>query len=103
MGPNSVHDRSSLPSAAAMAGADSTTLAVKRREPSGSRSVRRLRRDGHVPGIVYGGGKDPLPFSIDARELRIALAHAGAVLDLQVDGQRGTPVVVKELVRHPLN
>jgi large subunit ribosomal protein L25 len=86
-----------------MAGADSTTLAVTSREPSGSRSARRLRRDGHVPGIVYGGGKDPLPFSIDARDLRIALAHAGAVLDLQVDGQRGTPVVVKELVRHPVN
>jgi large subunit ribosomal protein L25 len=65
--------------------------------------VRRLRRDGHVPGVVYGGGEDPVSFSIDARELRIALANAGAVLDLQIDGQRGTPVVVKELVRHPVN
>jgi large subunit ribosomal protein L25 len=86
-----------------MAGADSTTLAVATREPSGSRSARRLRRDGHVPGVVYGGGKDPVSFSIGSRELRLALAHAGAVLDLQIDGERGTPVVVKELVRHPVN
>jgi large subunit ribosomal protein L25 len=86
-----------------MAGTDSTTLAVTARAPDGSRSARRLRRTGHVPGIVYGGGQDPVAFSIDSRELRIALANAGAVLDLQIDGQGGSPVVVKDLVRHPVN
>lgn len=79
------------------------TLAVTRREPSGSRSVRRLRREGNVPGVVYGGGEEPVSFAIDSRELRIALANAGAVLDLAIDGDRGNPVVVKELVRHPVN
>jgi large subunit ribosomal protein L25 len=33
----------------------------------------------------------------------LALAHAGAVVDLSVDGEAGTPVVVKELTRHPVN
>ncbi len=79
------------------------TLAVSRRDPSGSRSVRRLRREGNVPGVVYGGGEDAVAFAIDSRELRIALANAGAVLDLAIDGQTGTPVVVKELARHPVN
>lgn len=79
------------------------TLAVSRREPSGSRSVRRLRRQGNVPGVVYGGGEDAVAFAIDSRELRIALANAGAVLDLTIDGQSGTPVVVKDLARHPVN
>jgi large subunit ribosomal protein L25 len=65
--------------------------------------VRRLRRAGNVPGIVYGGGKDPVPFEVNSRELRIALAQGGAVLDLQLDGSTGTPVVLKELVRHPVS
>jgi large subunit ribosomal protein L25 len=56
-----------------------------------------------VPGIVYGGGEDSIPFQVDARELRQALAHAGAVLDLAIDGGGSTPVVVKELARHPVS
>jgi large subunit ribosomal protein L25 len=79
-----------------------TTLDVALREPSSSRAVRRLRRAGDVPGVVYGGGKDPQSFSVHARDLRHALSNAGAVLDLRIDGLRGTPVVVKELARHPV-
>jgi large subunit ribosomal protein L25 len=86
-----------------MARADTTALPVAHREPSGSRGARRLRRGGNVPGIVYGGGEDPVLFQVEARTLRLALQHAGAVLELQVDGATGTPVVVKELVRHPVS
>ncbi len=84
-----------------MATAQGTGLIVDLREPSGSRGARRLRRTGKVPGIVYGGGEDPLTFAVDARLLRQALAHAGAVIDLSVDGA-STPVVLKELIRHPV-
>jgi large subunit ribosomal protein L25 len=92
-----------LPSFAAMAGSRSTALTVALRETSGSRAVRRLRREGFVPGIVYGGGDDPLSFQVESRELRNALHHAGAVLDLSVDGAQATPVVLKELSRHPVS
>jgi len=86
-----------------MADRTATALKVARREPAGSRSARRLRREGEVPGVVYGGGEDPVAFSVGARDLRHALADAGAVLDLQLDGGSGTPVVLKELVRHPVS
>lgn len=86
-----------------MSDQSSTALAATRREPSHSRETRRLRRAGLVPGIVYGGGQEPVAFSINARELRNTLAHAGAVLDLQIDGDKGTPVVLKEIVRHPVS
>jgi large subunit ribosomal protein L25 len=86
-----------------MARTDTTALKVAGREPGGSRATRRLRREGLVPGIVYGGGEEPLAFQVDARELRQALAHAGAVLDLTIDGAGATPVVLKELARHPVN
>jgi large subunit ribosomal protein L25 len=85
-----------------MATAQTTALPVERREAAGSRAARRLRRAGNVPGIVYGGGEEPIPFQVDARELRHALQHAGAVLELSIDGTGSTPVVVKELTRHPV-
>jgi large subunit ribosomal protein L25 len=91
----------SLPSARAMATTAATVLAVEPRDPSGSRSARRLRRSGKVPGVVYGGSEDPVSFQVDARELRNALAHAGAVIDLTLSGAT-SPVVLKELVRHPV-
>jgi large subunit ribosomal protein L25 len=86
-----------------MAIEDDSKLAVSRREPGGSRAARRLRRTGCVPGVVYGGGSDPMPFQVDARVLRLALQHRGAVLNLSVDGANPAPVVVKELARHPVS
>jgi large subunit ribosomal protein L25 len=76
-----------------------TKLEVNRRTPEGSRSARRLRRTGRVPGVLYGGGDEPVSFDVDARELRLALARAGAVLDLSVDGGGATPVVLKDAQR----
>jgi large subunit ribosomal protein L25 len=85
-----------------MATAQATTLSVELREPFGSRAARRLRHTGKVPGVVYGGGEVPIAFAVDSRDLRQALAHAGAVLELNIDGASSTPVVLKELIRHPV-
>jgi large subunit ribosomal protein L25 len=85
-----------------MSDQSSTVLAVTGREPGHSRATRRLRRAGLVPGIVYGGDSEPIPFAIEARELRNTLARAGAVIELTIDGGKGTPVVLKDLVRHPV-
>jgi large subunit ribosomal protein L25 len=79
-----------------------TKLDVASREPDGSRSARRLRRTGRIPGVLYGGGADPLSFSVDARELRHALAGSGAVVDLSIAGGKPTPVVLKEAQRDPV-
>jgi large subunit ribosomal protein L25 len=79
-----------------------TKLNVNSRSSGGSREARRLRRTGRVPGVLYGHGADPVGFDADARELRMALAGSGAVLDLSVDGQKAAPVVLKEAQRHPL-
>ena len=79
-----------------------TKLDVNSRVSSGSRAVRRLRRAGRVPGVLYGGGGEPVGFDADERELRHALAGSGAVLDLSVDGGKTTPVVLKDAQRHPV-
>jgi large subunit ribosomal protein L25 len=80
-----------------------TKLSVNSRSAGGSREARRLRRSGRVPGVVYGGGGEAVGFDADARELRVALASSGAVLDLSIDGSKATPVVLKEAQRHPIH
>jgi large subunit ribosomal protein L25 len=79
-----------------------TRLDVKTRAAEGSRGARRLRRESRVPGILYGGTGEAVSFDADARELRLALASSGAVLDLSVDGAKPTPVVLKEAQRDPV-
>ena len=81
---------------------DTTTLTVAPRTVEGSRANRRLRRTGLVPGVVYGGEGEPIAFQVDARLLRNALAHGGAVIRLNVEGTGETPVVLKEQQRHPV-
>jgi large subunit ribosomal protein L25 len=81
---------------------DTTTLTVAPRTVEGSRANRRLRRTGLVPGVVYGGEGEPIAFQVDARTLRQALAHGGAVISLTVEGAGETPVVLKDQQRPPV-
>ncbi len=81
---------------------DTATLELSERTEHGSRAMRRLRRQGTVPGVIYGGKGDPVPFAVDARILRNTLAHAGAVLEVTIGSGKTEPVVVKELQRHPV-
>ncbi len=82
--------------------ADRATLNVSPRERFGSRASRRLRREGLVPGVVYGHGGDARPFQVPERELRTLLGGGHTLLDLQIEGSAAVPVVVKEQQRHPL-
>jgi large subunit ribosomal protein L25 len=70
-----------------MAG-ERTKLTVKKREHLGSSETRRLRRQGLIPGVLYGRG-EPISISIEERELRRALTGAAglhSILDVEVDG-----------------
>jgi large subunit ribosomal protein L25 len=70
-----------------MAG-ERSKLTVARRERLGSSETRRLRRQGLVPGVLYGRD-EPISICIEERELRRALTGAGglhSILDVQVDG-----------------
>jgi len=85
-----------------MARSTSTSLTIQPRDISNSRATRRLRREGRVPGVLYGLGQEPLCFSVDGRELRHALHAAGAVLELSGDGESATAAVLKDSQRHPV-
>jgi large subunit ribosomal protein L25 len=85
-----------------MAATDSTTLPLTARDPEGSRSARRLRREGLVPGVIYGGGDAPQHFAVDARTLRNTLARAGQVIEVAIDGGSNANVLIKDVQRHPV-
>jgi large subunit ribosomal protein L25 len=81
---------------------DRATLKVSHRDTFGSRATRRLRREGLVPGVVYGQGNEARPFQVSARELRILLSEGHTLLDLELDGSKAVPVVIKEQQHHPV-
>jgi large subunit ribosomal protein L25 len=77
-------------------------LTVAQREVFGTRATRRLRREGLVPGVVYGHGGDARPFQVPARDLRTALGTGQNLFDLELDGSKAVPVVIKEQQHHPV-
>jgi large subunit ribosomal protein L25 len=68
----------------------------------GSRNSRRMRRDGLVPGVVYSGGSEAEPFQVSEREVRNITSEGAALFDLEIDGGKAIPVVIKEEQLHPV-
>jgi len=75
------------------------SLSAKPRTITGTRAMNRLRRDGKIPGVVYGREFGAaLPIEIEARDLRAALhGHSlNAVITLHIEGRGPLPVMVHE-------
>ncbi|HTR74902.1 MAG TPA: 50S ribosomal protein L25 [Solirubrobacterales bacterium] len=79
-----------------------TTLNVAPRADFGSRSARRMRREGLVPGVVYSGGAEATAFQVSERDVRSVIAEGAALFDISVDGGKARPVVIKEQQLHPV-
>jgi len=80
------------------------TLEAKQRDGLGKNHVRRLRRDGLIPGIVYGRGRDPMPVAVEGKALRAALrttSGMNVLIDLALANgdQESRTVMVKDLQR----
>ncbi len=73
------------------------------REDAGKGASRRLRRNGQVPGVVYGGKTEPKMITLSHNELALHLEHEAFyshILNLKVDG-KAEQVILKDLQRHP--
>ena len=81
-------------------------LQVLERDSRGTRESRRLRKQGLIPGVLYGRGKEPHAFTVPERELRRALtggAGLHAILDVTLDGQKTTrPSILKQYQQDPI-
>jgi large subunit ribosomal protein L25 len=79
-----------------------STLKAAPRADFGSRSSRRMRRGGLVPGVVYSGGSEAEPFQVSERDVRNITSEGAALFDLEIDGGKAIPVVIKEEQLHPV-
>jgi large subunit ribosomal protein L25 len=83
---------------------DRPKLAASRRTVTG-KAVSRLRREGHLPAVVYGHGMDSESLSIDTHEFEVLRRHTGAstLIDLAVEGGKSRPVLVHSVQIHPVS
>ena len=82
---------------------DNLQINANTRTELGKAAMRRMRREGLVPGVVYGGEGDPVSFTVVENDLFKSLrqeAFSASVLTLDLGGKQES-VVIKELQRHP--
>src|SRR5690554_7110646 len=78
-------------------------IKVQRREDGGKGASRRLRRDGQVPAIVYGGELAPVNIQLSHNEVLLASEHDwfySSILDLSLNGE-AQAVLLRDVQRHP--
>ncbi len=78
-------------------------LVAEYREDTGKGSSRRLRREGKVPAIVYGGGRPPRNITLDENALFMQAQNESffsSVLTVKV-GERTQPCILKDIQVHP--
>jgi len=80
-------------------------LNVEVRERTGTGGARETRREGLVPGVLYGGDKDPVAIAVKSNEFRKAL-YTGKLLGHLVTlkhGKETQPVIAKDVQFHPVS
>jgi len=85
---------------------DNVRLPAHPRHETGSRAANRLRKQGMIPGVLYGHGKPAVLFAVEPAHLREAMStEAGrhAVLEVALEGQKRTHrAIIKELELDPV-
>jgi large subunit ribosomal protein L25 len=83
---------------------DTNTIIAELREDVGKGASRRLRRQGKVPAVIYGGHRDPVTLSVEQGELLHAVeneAFFASILEIKVGKDRTQQAVVRDMHRHP--
>ena len=76
---------------------ETNVLEAQARKPGTKNEARRVRREGMIPAVVYGAGKDSLPVSVDPRVvIRILNSESGhnTIFDLTLDGEKTKAMIV---------
>ncbi|MCY0927251.1 50S ribosomal protein L25/general stress protein Ctc [Streptomyces sp. H27-H1] len=77
-------------------------LSAKTRTQFGKGAARQARRDGLVPGVIYGHGTDPKHVDVEGHGLALALRTANVLLSLDIDGGGTELVIPKAVQKYPL-
>jgi large subunit ribosomal protein L25 len=88
--------------------AQQVKLRAQKRTVVGRNAVKKIKKEGLVPGIVYGSQSEPMPLQVEARDLTNVLAHASSehvLVELEIaDGNQSTNrlALIQEVQHHPL-
>ena len=83
---------------------ETITVTAEIREDVEKGASRRLRRDGKVPAVIYGGQRDPVSLTLQQNELRHAAeneAFYASILEIKVGEDRTQQAVIRDMQRHP--
>ncbi len=88
-----------------MSGYD-TVWKVQKRTDEGKGASRRLRRQGLVPGVIYGAGKEPVLITVESNFIEHTIEDPrvyNTIIDIEVEGGDKEKAVLKEVQRHQVN
>ncbi len=82
--------------------AETLVLDATKRTESGKSVARQLRRDGVIPAVLYGHGRDPEPLSILKVDFEKALASVSGMSIIKIKiGSKTSRALIQEIQRHP--
>lgn len=80
-------------------------LKVKERDNKGSAEVRRMRKQGNIPGVLYGGEGAAMALTVEEKALRHAIGHERGtfIINLAIEGKdESKPALIKEFQTDPI-
>ena len=78
------------------------SLTARKREETGKKIAKTFRREGRLPAVIYGGGEEPTPLTLDHREFETFLRkHRGesVVINLEVEGGEAKKALLRDIQR----
>lgn len=85
--------------------AQQANLQAATRTDTGKGAARSLRRDGKVPGVIYGHGRTPEALTVDTNALNkmlIGISAATTIVDVAIDGRAPVKALIREIQRDAL-
>ena len=79
---------------------DTNSIIAELREDVGKGASRRLRREGKVPAVIYGGHRDPVSLTVQQDELLHAAeneAFYASILEIKVGKKKTQQAVVRDM------
>jgi large subunit ribosomal protein L25 len=81
-------------------------LSATRRTGTGRSAVRKIKAQGAVPAVIYGGKREPEPLQVSKRDISLMLSHASGeniLVELEIDGDKtGRLALVQEVQHSPV-
>jgi large subunit ribosomal protein L25 len=84
---------------------DAVNLAAASRNSTGKGTARSLRRDGKVPAVIYGHGRDPQALAVEqvaVKKLLDVIGGETVLIDVAIDGAAPVKAIVREVQRNPV-